>query len=221
VTCVLFVYFETLRNHHATAISQSGTPYLSTPTLTLVFVHFDNQASALLAGRERALQDPPSDDPLPGYVPEIPEEFQSLGEAMDSLDHSHGIVQVHGCRGSEQLGCYQGYAGVCAEYGYYQGLWDEHTEDFGEIVRFSEAIIGPYESSAEHGGVVKRVFCHDTGTVTGTVLPQNFVVAKCRVRRTRWKAIELMRRTERQEGLWNSVLTALAAEPLVRLEEEW
>jgi hypothetical protein len=110
---------------------------------------------------------------------------------------------------------------VCAEYGYYQGLWDEHTEDFGEIVRFSEAIIGPYESSAEHGGVVKRVFCHDTGTVTGTVLPQNFVVAKCSVRRTRWKAIELMRRTERQEGLWNSVLTALAAEPLVRLEEEW
>lgn len=128
---------------------------------------------------------------------------------------------MHRYRGSERLGCYQGYAGVRAEYGYYQGLWDEHIEDFEEIVRLSKAIIGPYEGSAEHGGVVKRVFCHDTGIVAGTLLPQNFAVAKRRVRRTRWKAIELMRRTERLEGLWNSVLTALAAEPLVRLEEEW
>jgi len=128
---------------------------------------------------------------------------------------------VHGCRGSERLGCYQGYTSVRAEYGCYQGLWDEHTEDFEEIVRHSEAIIGPYEGSAEHGGVVKRVFSYDTGIATGTVLPQNFVAGKCRARRTRWKAIELMSRTERQEGLRNSVLTALAAEPLVRLEEEW
>jgi hypothetical protein len=55
--------------------------------LTLIFAHFDTQASALLAGRERALQDPSSDNPLPGYAPEIPEEFQSLGEAMNSLDY--------------------------------------------------------------------------------------------------------------------------------------
>jgi hypothetical protein len=68
VTCALFVYFEALRGHHATAIShinggikilstfyqyasssypfpstisQSGTPYVGTPTLTLIFVHFD------------------------------------------------------------------------------------------------------------------------------------------------------------------------------------
>jgi hypothetical protein len=101
------------------------------------------------------------------------------------------------------------------------GLWDEHTEDFEEIVRLSEAIIGPHQGSAEHGGGVKRVLCHDTGIVTGIVLPLNFVATKCRVRMIRWKAVKLMRRTERQEGLWNSVLTALAAEQLVRLEEEW
>jgi hypothetical protein len=101
-----------------------------------------------------------------------------------------------------------------------EGLWDEHTEDFEEIVRLSEDIIGPHEGSAEHGGGVKRLLCHDTGNVTGIILPLNFVATKCRVRSIRWKAIELMRRTKRQEGLWNSVLTAMAAEQLVRLEEE-
>jgi hypothetical protein len=64
---------------------------------------------------------------------------------------------------------------------------------------------------------VKRVLCHSD---EGIVLPLWFVATKCRVSSVRWKAIELMRRTERQEGLWNSVLTALVAERLIRLEEE-
>ena len=36
----------------------------------------------------------------------------------------------------------------------------------------------------------------------------------------RWHAITLLRRTERQEGLCNSVLTAMVAERLVGIEEE-
>jgi hypothetical protein len=64
---------------------------------------------------------------------------------------------------------------------------------------------------------VKRVLCHSDA---GIVLPLWFVATKCRVSSIRWKAIELMRRTERQEGLWNSILTALVAERLIMLEEE-
>ncbi len=65
-------------------------------------------------------------------------------------------------------------------------------------------------------GTVKRVLCLDAGIV----LPLYFVATKCRVRRIRWKAIELLRRAKRQEGLWNSVLTALVAERVIRIEEE-
>jgi hypothetical protein len=113
-----------------------------------------------------------------------------------------------------------------------EGLWDEYTENFEKIVRLSEDIIGPQEGvrgepSGAGGddwrcrGPVKRVLCDDTGVVAGIVLPLHMVAIKCRVRHIRWKAIELLKRTERQEGLWNSVLAGLVAEQLVRLEEEW
>lgn len=95
-------------------------------------------------------------------------------------------------------------------------LWDEYIEDFKTVVALAEEIVGPREDGVDENGRIKRVLCLDAGIV----LPLYFVATKCRVRRIRWKAIELLRRTERQEGLWNSVLTALVAERVIRIEEE-
>ncbi|KAE9369184.1 hypothetical protein N431DRAFT_546736 [Stipitochalara longipes BDJ] len=97
-----------------------------------------------------------------------------------------------------------------------EGIWDEYTADFEEILRLSEAIIGPETPSSGNSEEVKRVLCLDAGII----MPLYFVATKCRIGAIRWKAIALLRRTERQEGLCNSVLTALVAERLVRIEEE-
>jgi hypothetical protein len=52
------------------------------------------------------------------------------------------------------------------------------------------------------------------------LLPLYFVAAKCRDGAVRRRAIALLRWRERQEGLWNSSLTARVAERLMMLEEE-
>lgn len=314
VTCVLFIYFETLRGHHATAVShinggikilsslhktsspsspslpprsKSNTPYVSTATLTLLFIRFDTQASAILADRARALPSPSFSSPPSGYCPDIPEIFGSLEEARNSLDY----IRMESWRSMDNvdrtdmvgvrvmLACVQSAATLRLRLwdqgftslvkrgefdgrrrdggderdnewreavnvlkvqrifmNFYfcvdleravrdEGLWDEYTSHFEEVVRLSEAIVGnseaeqtfsPSETSTGNGSAVRRVLCLDAGII----LPLYFVATKCRVRSIRWKAIELLRRTERQEGLWNSVLTALVAERLVRIEEE-
>ncbi len=97
-------------------------------------------------------------------------------------------------------------------------VWDEYTAEFEEIVRLAEAIVTREGEDEHYGepGFAKRVLCLDAGIT----LPLYFVAAKCRDRGIRWRAIEVMRRTERQEGLWNTVLTSKVAERLIRIEEE-
>jgi hypothetical protein len=103
VTCVLFVYFETLRGHHATAIShinggikilsafhqsassscsshstisQSGTPYVSTLTLTLIFVHLDTQASPSSLAVNVLSKTPPPTTPYQATHPKSRKNFK-------------------------------------------------------------------------------------------------------------------------------------------------
>jgi hypothetical protein len=93
-------------------------------------------------------------------------------------------------------------------------IWDLYTAEFEELTKVAEAVIVGRENSK--GGKVERVLCLDVGIV----LPLFYVAARCRNRKIRRKAVELMRRTERQEGLWNSVLFAKAAERAIEIEEE-
>jgi hypothetical protein len=71
---------------------------------------------------------------------------------------------------------------------------------------------------AEEAGKGKRqkVFNLDIALV----VPLYFVAGKCRDARLRRKAIELLRRSERQEGVSNSLMAARVAERLVEMEEE-
>ena len=93
-------------------------------------------------------------------------------------------------------------------------IWDLYTAEFEELTKVAEAVIVVRENGK--GGKVGRVLCLDVGIV----LPLFYVATRCRNRKIRWKAVELMRRTERQEGLWNSILFAKAAERCIEIEEE-
>ncbi len=103
VTCVLFVYFETLRGHLATAISHidggvkilsspsyTPSPYVSKEALAPLFIRLDTQADAIIAKRQTAqptLMKPELDGVVCGYAAgEIPREFKSLLESRNALD---------------------------------------------------------------------------------------------------------------------------------------
>lgn len=288
VTCILFVYFETLRGHHAAAIShidggikilsslpQTANAYVSKQKLTELFIRFDTQASALLGNRQRALLALDLDGAGCGYISKIPERFAGLEEARNALDYipTQALLSQEGVRRTAERGetdkvdvllaCITSAASMRLKswdrafkllverfekekgkdkewrdvvnvmrmqrifMSFYfcidvkratrdESMWDEYTEEINLINELAEEIIGPRSEGDGRGGV-KRVLCHSDA---GIVLPLWFVATKCRVSSIRWKAIELMRRTERQEGLWNSILTALVAERLIMLEEE-
>lgn len=91
-------------------------------------------------------------------------------------------------------------------------LWDQHLHDFVAIVEHARRFI---ELEKEAGENVP-VFTIETEII----LPLYFVAAKCRDGRLRREAIALLKARERQEGIWNSTLTARLAERLVQMEED-
>ncbi|KUJ21348.1 uncharacterized protein LY89DRAFT_778907 [Mollisia scopiformis] len=110
MTCVLFVCFEIMREHHGTAIShiesgvkiisslQSGvestdtwslsrSPYAEPSILNPIFIRLDRQVSEITFRRKRQLLDHVLDDKVSGYHTNIPMTFTSLEQARNSLDH--------------------------------------------------------------------------------------------------------------------------------------
>jgi hypothetical protein len=284
---------QTLRGHHAAAISHinggikilselhsqsstnstlpiSTTSYVQMPTLNMLFIRFDTQASFMLSGRQPQLLSPTLDDPAAGYNAEIPQTFTSLEEARNALDHiraneyrrmesvdrsdraqvslmlelvrSVALIKLWQwkkafedfCKRQTERGRGRATAfqntvnilkvqkilmeitlGVSQERAIVdECIWDLYTAEFEELTKVAEAVIVGREN--DKGCKVGRVLCLDVGIV----LPLFYVATRCRNRKVRWKAVELMRRTERQEGLWNSVLFAKAAERCIEIEEE-
>lgn len=71
-------------------------------------------------------------------------------------------------------------------------IFDEHTIDFETMLNVAEAII------QSHHATVTPLLAFDRGVIP----PLYFVALKCRVLRLRRKAIDLLKRTPEQEGLW-------------------
>jgi hypothetical protein len=92
--------------------------------------------------------------------------------------------------------------------------WKEFLPEFNEMIALGEKIIS---ATSDYHNHQKRTtaFCLDMGI---TIPPFN-VANQCREPVLRRKAIELLRSTSRQEGLWNSVLVADAAERIAELQE--
>ncbi|TGO17982.1 hypothetical protein BTUL_0013g00570 [Botrytis tulipae] len=93
-------------------------------------------------------------------------------------------------------------------------LWDDFQLEFEAMVKWASDIIHT-PSSIRTGGCKAASF-----TLDNEILQPLFLVAtKCRHRRIRNKAILLLNQADRQEGLWNSLLTAKVAERIREIEE--
>lgn len=90
-------------------------------------------------------------------------------------------------------------------------LWDEHFPAFKAIVEHARTFVELGETDS------------DVPTLTlemEILYPLYFVASKCRDGRLRREAISLLDSRERQEGIWNSILTTFLAKRLVEIEEE-
>lgn len=83
-----------------------------------------------------------------------------------------------------------------------------------EILDLGEKIISASSSSNIFGGKTTS-FCLDMGYI----IPIYTVASQCKDPIMRRRAIALLRSTSRQEGIWNSLLVAKAAERITEIEE--
>jgi hypothetical protein len=89
-------------------------------------------------------------------------------------------------------------------------VWDEYHEDFKTIVAQAEKVLqlSPVGEGASFT------------LNTEVIMPLASVAFKDRNGQLRRKAIALMRSAHRQEGIWNSLLTARVAERAMEIEED-
>ena len=92
--------------------------------------------------------------------------------------------------------------------------WDTFMPQFEEMLILAEKIVSSTSSSNDHGSKT-ITFCSDMGFI----IPLYNMIMQCRDPMIRRKAIALLRSTSRQEGLWNSLLIAKAAERIIEIEE--
>ncbi|MCJ1453968.1 hypothetical protein MMC28_004318 [Mycoblastus sanguinarius] len=94
-------------------------------------------------------------------------------------------------------------------------VWDKYCSRYESIVLLAASILE--ESSRDANITPKRgpAFCIDMNIVA----PLYAVAHKCRHPVVRRKAVSLLYFTPRQEGIWDSVLTARVAERLIEIEE--
>jgi hypothetical protein len=101
-------------------------------------------------------------------------------------------------------------------------IWDELMSNWTEIIELAEEFVNC--SMREDRSVWRSLGERQKQVIfdldTGLIVPLYFVAGKCRDSRIRRKAIQLLRASERQEGVSNSLMTAKVAERLVEIEEE-
>ncbi|KAK0101749.1 hypothetical protein ONS95_006901 [Cadophora gregata] len=91
-------------------------------------------------------------------------------------------------------------------------IFDQFLPQFKIVVELCEKIVA-VEAVMDRP---RPIFCLDTGIVICLFA----VISKCRDGETRWKAHDLMTRTDRQEGLYHSRLAGLVAKRIIEIEEE-
>ncbi|KAH8201328.1 hypothetical protein TruAng_004496 [Truncatella angustata] len=97
----------------------------------------------------------------------------------------------------------------------YQPNWFEFLPQMQQMVALAERIVcGTSSSYHLQGGTTS--FCLDMGFI----IPLWTVARHCRDPLLRRRSIELLRSTSRQEGLWNSLLVAQAAERVMEIQED-
>ncbi|TVY30836.1 putative transcriptional regulatory protein [Lachnellula hyalina] len=87
--------------------------------------------------------------------------------------------------------------------------WDNFKPQFETIMKHAEALLTTRDSKP------KRLFTLDGSALT----PLFFLATKCRCPILRRRGIALLRNNDRQEGIWNSRLMAMAAQRIMEIEE--
>lgn len=98
---------------------------------------------------------------------------------------------------------------------HYQTCWDDLLPMHEEIVDIAEVILNA-RYSEEKESWAKPVFQMDHCIIG----PLFTVVFRCRDPYLRRRAVALLYKVPRQEGVWNSHLTARCAERMINIEEE-
>ncbi|KAL8922271.1 MAG: hypothetical protein Q9208_005241 [Pyrenodesmia sp. 3 TL-2023] len=98
---------------------------------------------------------------------------------------------------------------------HYQTCFDELLPKYRELVDMAETILDA-RHPARKDTQIKPIFQMDYGIIA----PLFTVVHKCRDPYVRRRALALLYRVPRLEGIWNSHLTARCAERIVKIEEE-
>jgi hypothetical protein len=99
-----------------------------------------------------------------------------------------------------------------------RSCWDIFVPQFKEMVLLGEKILSstsPGNGNGNGNGGQTTSFCLDMGVIP----PLHDVAKQCRDPIIRRKAVSLLRSTSRQEGIWNSLLIAKAAERIMEIEE--
>ncbi|KIM98651.1 hypothetical protein OIDMADRAFT_74156, partial [Oidiodendron maius Zn] len=94
-------------------------------------------------------------------------------------------------------------------------IWDQNKPQFESIISHATSVYELYIRSCEKEGRKRTIFYLDSGIN----YPLFFVAAACRDGAIRWKAIELLKAMNRQEGLSNSLLSAKIVEHMASIEE--
>ena len=93
-----------------------------------------------------------------------------------------------------------------------QMAWDHFLPLFDRIISLASLIV---DSSCTYHGSNSR-FCLDSNVVA----PLYAVAHRCRDPLIRRKAVSLLRKSHRQEGIWDSMMAMKAAEIVIAIEEE-
>ncbi|KAK6221610.1 hypothetical protein LQW54_001382 [Pestalotiopsis sp. IQ-011] len=94
--------------------------------------------------------------------------------------------------------------------------WEDLMPYFEKLVIRGEKIVTCMALDEDFGGGMTTSFCQDVGFV----IPLFKVASQCRDPILRRRAIAVLRSVSRQEGVWNSLITAQAAERIMELEEQ-
>jgi hypothetical protein len=95
-----------------------------------------------------------------------------------------------------------------------QRHWEEFLPHMEEMLARSEKIISSISSDNNQRGL-RTSFCSDMGYI----IPLYTLFTQCHSLTIRRRVIALLRSAARQEGLWNSLLVAKAAERIMEIEE--
>ncbi|EED14639.1 conserved hypothetical protein [Talaromyces stipitatus ATCC 10500] len=125
------------------------------------------------------------------------------------------LLNIH----KHNLLMYYEYVTVC-EMGRYSDAippfsWDKFNSQFAEIVSLAASIVTSSVTDAHAESSVKPAFSLDNGVIA----PLYEVATLCRDPITRRKAVEVLRSAPRQEGVFNSYLSAMVAEKIIEIEE--